>query len=149
MIDKLGFLLGDWRLDYRVPESSFSGEATGEGSGTFKKALDDAYVFFDYEATLTNMSAKAHGIFAWEEKSKIYRYWWFESSGNFLTATCNFSDENTLFFNWHDSLLVQTFTKKGPDEVILHMKNAAPGGEFELILEVLMSKLQAVQLIFK
>ena len=48
-MEKFGFLLDDWNLEYQIPESRFSKACTGSGSGTFKKALDDKYVFFDYD----------------------------------------------------------------------------------------------------
>jgi hypothetical protein len=141
MMEKFDFLLGQWNLEYRVPESQFSRAATGTGIGTFRKALDGRYVFFDYAASLsTGKKAAAHGIFGWDEKAKVYRYWWFESSGNFLTATCNFVDDGILFLNWHDTLLIQTFTKVDPDKVVLTMKHPNSRGEHETVLEVIFTK---------
>ena len=111
MMKKFEFLLGDWDLEYNVPESGFSKKSSGSGVGSIKRALNDKYVYFDYLATLTIGSGAAHAIFAWDEKSRIYRYWWFENSGNFLTATCNFIGDDILFLNWHETLLIQSFTK--------------------------------------
>jgi hypothetical protein len=139
-MEKFEFLLGDWNLEYRVPKSTFSEAATGTGTGTFKRALKDKYVFFDYSCSLTIGQGQAHGIFAWDDKAKIYRYWWFEDSGSFLQATCNFIDDETLFLNWHDTLLTQTFTKAGPDKVILRMEQPCPRGKSELILEVILTR---------
>ena len=110
-IDKFNFLLGKWDLEYKVPKTQFSDEDFGLGEGEFKRILNNRYVTFDYHAKLEPRERAAHAIFAWEEKSKIYRYWWFEDSGAFMQATCNFLDENTLCLNWHDSLLVQTFSR--------------------------------------
>ena len=140
IMDKFEFLLGDWNLEYRVPESSFSEAATGTGAGTIKRALDDKYVYFDYAASLTTGQGEAHGIFAWDKRAKIYRYWWFENSGNFLTATCNFVNDETLFMNWYDTLLIQTFRKDGLDKVILRMENPSSEGDYELILEVILTR---------
>jgi len=140
MMEKFDFLLGNWNLEYRVPKSAFSEAATGTGTGTFKRALDDKYVYFDYSASISGQKGQAHAIFAWDEKAKVYRYWWFESSGNFLTATCNFLNNETLFLNWHDTLLIQTFTKIGPDKVILRMENPTSEGKYELILEVIFTR---------
>ena len=138
---KFDSLLGEWDLEYRVPKTSFSEALTGSGTATFKRALKDQYVYFDYEATLsTGDQAQAHAIFAWDDKVKIYRYWWFEDSGNFLTATCSFVNDETLFLNWHDSLLIQTFTKAEPNKVILRMENPNSKGEYELVLEVIFSR---------
>jgi hypothetical protein len=47
-MEKFEFLLGNWNMEYKIPKSSFSEETTGSGYGTFKKALDDKYVLFDY-----------------------------------------------------------------------------------------------------
>jgi hypothetical protein len=143
VMDKFDFLLGTWNLEYRVPKSTFSETATGSGTGTFKRALDDKYVFLDYSCTLStapNEVGKAHGIFAWDEKAKVYRYWWFESSGNFLNATCNFINDDTLFMNWHDTLLIQTFRKVDKDKVILKMENPDSDGKYGLILEVILTR---------
>lgn len=141
-MEKFDFLLGSWDLEYRVPKSAFSEAATGKGTGTFKRMLNDKYISFDYSATLSTGSAAAHAIFAWDEKSKIYRYWWFEDSGAFLTATCNFIKDETLFLNWHDTLLIQTFTKENSDKVVLRMEHPVEPRKFELVLEVIFSRQQ-------
>jgi hypothetical protein len=135
-ISKLDFLLGSWNLEYKVPKSNFSEENIGLGTGEFKRMLNDKYVSFDYHAMLSSIESSAHGIFAWDDKSKIYRYWWFESSGNTLTASCNFINDDTLSMNWHDSLLVQTFHKDKDDKLTLHMKSPVSADKYELILEV-------------
>jgi len=137
---KFDFLLGNWEMEYNIPESSFSKAITGTGHGIFKKALDDKYVYFDYTTLIDGKKGQAHGIFARDEKSKIYKFWWFESSGNFSTATCNFINDETLFMNWHDSLLIQTFKKVSSDKVILRMENPDSEGEYELILEVIFTR---------
>lgn len=140
-MEKFDFLLGDWNLEYRVPKSAFSEAMTGNGTGTFQRALNDRYVYLDYSASFsTGDKAQAHAIFAWDEKAKIYRYWWFEDSGNFLTATCNFINQETLFLNWHDTLLIQTFSKTGPNEVILKMENPNAAGKYEIVLEVIFTR---------
>jgi hypothetical protein len=140
MMKKFDFLLGNWNLKYRIPKSAFSEKASGSGTGVFKRALNDKYVTFDYSAELTAGAAEAHGIFAQDEKTKIYRYWWFEDSGAFMSATCNFVNDNTLFMNWHDTLLIQTFTKEDPDKVILRMEYPDDQGKFELVMEVVLTR---------
>ncbi|MBN2019291.1 MAG: hypothetical protein JW749_03600 [Sedimentisphaerales bacterium] len=146
-MQKFKFLLGDWNLEYKIPKSSLSEAATGEAgtgavTGTFKRALNDKYVFFDYSWSSSDVygDGQAHGIFAWDDKAKVYRYWWFESSGNFAQATCNFIDDKTLFMNWHDTLLTQTFTKTGPDKVILRMNQSLGEDKSELVLEVILTR---------
>ncbi len=143
MMEKFDFLLGTWNLKYRVPKSSFSEVDTGSGHGTFKRVLDDKYVQFDYECSFSSapqQTGKAHAIFAWDEKAEVYRFWWFENSGAFRQATCNFIDNNTLFMNWHDTLLIQTFTKTAPDQVTLRMEQPVAKDKFELIMEVIFTK---------
>ena len=135
-MEKCEFLLGDWDMEYRVPKSSMSPAATGTGSGTFRRFLDDKYVTFDYSCSLTTGQGQAHAIFVWDEKAKLYRFWWFENSGNFAQATCNFLSDKTLNLNWHDSLLVQSFRAGDPDKVILRMEQPTPQGEYELVMEV-------------
>lgn len=44
-MDKFAFLLGSWRLDYRVPKSRLGEAATGPGTGEFKRALDSLVLF--------------------------------------------------------------------------------------------------------
>ncbi len=135
-MNKFDFLIGTWILKYTVPESAYSVATTGKGEGTIRKALNDKYVFFDYKAEFTNGSAQAHGIFARDESQDIYRYWWFEDSGSFRTATCNFTDENTLFMNWHDTNLIQTFIKKEEDHIILKMSSPVSDQQFKPVLIV-------------
>lgn len=139
-MEKFEFLIGDWNLESNVPKSSFSEASTGTGFGTFKRTLDDKYVFFDYESNFEGETGGAHGIFAWDEKAKIYKYWWFENSGAFMEATCNFTEEDTLFMNWHNSLLIQTFKKLNNNKVVLHMSNASSENQFELVLEVILTR---------
>ena len=133
---KFDFLIGDWKLKYTIPKSSFSEAGTSEGEGTFKRALKDKYVFFDYKSGLTPGPWEANGIFAKDDKHDIYRYWWFEDSGSFLTATCNFVNDTTLFMNWHDTLLIQTFELVEKDYVVLKMSQPVDEKNFELLLKV-------------
>lgn len=133
-MDKFEFLLGDWNLEYRIPKSIFSEAGSDLGIGSFKRTLNGKFVFFEYS---TKAGSEAHGVFAWDDKAKLYRYWWFENSGNFLAATCNFVDDEILAMNWHDSLLVQTFAKDGSDRVILRMQHPVTQGRYELVLEVI------------
>jgi hypothetical protein len=143
MMDKFDFLLGTWNLESNVPKSAFSEADTGTGHGTLKRILDDKYVQFDYEGTSNSapqQKTKARGIFAWDQKEQVYRYFWFENSGAFSQATCKFLDNDTLFMNWHDTNLIQTFTKTGPDQVTLRMEHPIAADKFELILEVIFTK---------
>jgi len=142
---KYDFLIGEWKLKYRVPKSIYSEATTGSGEGTFKRALAGKCVFFDYSCTLRSapdQTTTAHGVFAWDEKAGIHRYWWFESSGAFLTAICNFIGNDTLLMNWHDTLLTQTFKKADPDKVVLRMENPNPDGGYELVMEVILSRVR-------
>jgi hypothetical protein len=135
-MEKFEFLLGDWDMEYRIPKSSMSQADTGTGSGTFKRFLDDNYVTFDYSCSLTTGQGQAHAIFVWDQKAKLYRFWWFENSGNFAQATCNFLGDKALFLNWHNSLLVQNFKAVDPDKIILRMEQPTSEGEYELVMEV-------------
>jgi len=135
-MEKFEFLLGDWDLEYHIPKSTMGDADTGTGSGTFRRFLDDKYVTFDYSCSLTTGQEQAHAIFAWDEKAKQYRLWWFESSGNFDQATCNFLSDNTLFMNWHGSLFVQSFRAVDPNKIILRMEHPTSEGEYELAMEV-------------
>jgi L-rhamnose mutarotase len=135
-IDKFNFLLGKWKLIYKVPKSSFSDADEGEGTGEFKRVLNDKYVTFDYSAKLHAGEGSAHAIFVWDEKANLYRYWWFEDSGSFMTASCNFINEDTLCLNWHNSLLVQTFKRETNDRIILKMSYPSDDNSYDVILEV-------------
>ena len=141
MMEQFDFLLGDWDMKSNIPKSAFSEEAaTGLGRGTFKRALKDKYVFFDYVSVIDEQEGQAHGVFVWDEKINMIRYFWFENSGNFLTATCHFVNEKILFMNWHDTLLKQTFKKINPNKVELRMESPDSDGNYELILEVIFTK---------
>jgi len=140
-MEKFEFLLGTWKMEYRVPESEFSAAMTGSGTGTFKRALNEKVVYFDYSVSFsTGDKAEAHGIFVWDEKSKIHRYWWFENSGSFATASCRFISDDVLFMNWHESLLSQTFTKTGSDGVVLRMAHPDCEGKQKTVMEVIFTR---------
>jgi len=144
-MDKFQFFLGSWDLQYNVPKSKFGAAATGVGFGTFQKALNDKFIYFDYKAGISRGQKKepegsAHGIFGWDEKIQFYRYWWFESSGSFQSATCNFISDNVLFMYWHDTLIQQTFSKENDEKVVLRMEHPIDQGKNELILEVIFNK---------
>jgi hypothetical protein len=140
MMHKFDFLLGEWNLVYLVPKSIFSEAAKGSGTGTFKRALEDKYVYFDYTSNVNAKILHAHAIFGWDEKSKIIRYWWFESSGSFMTASCNFVSDKILFMQWHHSLLMQTFTQVEKDQVVLRMEHPNSDGRYDLVLQVTLNK---------
>jgi hypothetical protein len=139
-IDKFNFLLGTWKMEYKVPKSQFSDTDEGKGEGEFKSILNNRYVTFDYRAQLSKIKVAAHAIFAWDDNIKIYRYWWFEDSGAFMQATCDFIDDNTLCLNWHNSILVQTFSKTEDGKLILEMRYPSNKTDFEIVLEVVFSK---------
>jgi hypothetical protein len=135
-MDKFDFLLGLWKLEYSVPESQFSKSMTGEGKGEFRKILNGTYVSFDYAANLSGAENSAHAIFAWSKDKELYDYWWFEDSGEYMEASCNFIDDTTLCLNWHKSLLVQTFSQIEKDRILLEMKHPKNKDKYETILKV-------------
>lgn len=139
-MDKFNFLLGTWKLEYQVPKSQFSEYDSGEGEGEFKRILNNQYVTFDYYAKLSKGEGAAHAIFVWDKRSNIYRYWWFEDSGEFMEATCNFLNETTLCLNWHDSLLVQTFQLIENGKMILQMRYPSNQNDYEVVLKVVFTK---------
>ena len=139
-MEKFEFLLGEWSLEYHIPQSSFSRAATGSGKGLFKRILNDKYVTFDYECCLTTGNGRAHAIFAWDNKSQIYRYWWFEDTGNFASAVCDFISDEVLFLHWNDVLLSQTFRKVDSNKIELKMEQPIAQDCTELILEVILTR---------
>ena len=70
----------------------------------------------------------------------MYKFWWFEDSGSFMTATCNFINEDILHLSWHDSLLIQTFSKVDPNRIVLRMEHPSSEEKYELILEVIFTR---------
>jgi hypothetical protein len=112
----------------------------GTGAGTFRRALNDKYVYFDYSCSLTTGDGHAHGVFAWDQKAKVYRYWWFEDSGSFSEAAGDFVDDETLFLKWHDTSLIQTFKRADGDKIVLKMEDKATGGKYKLVLEVVFTR---------
>lgn len=136
-LEKFGFLLGNWNLEYRIPKSSFSEVRSEKGSGSFKKILADNYILLEYS---TESGSEAKGIFAWDDKVRIFRYWWFENSGSFASATCDFIDSKTLAMNWHDNLFVQTFSKVNRNKVVMKMQYPSILGGHDLIMEVIFTR---------
>jgi hypothetical protein len=136
-MERLGFLLGQWNLEYHIPQSRLAQAGTDVGTGTFARALNDSYVVFDYS---TGAGGAAHGLFAWDQKVSVLKYFWFENSGSFQTASCQFLDDGVLAMNWHDTVLVQTFTKIDHNKILLHMSTPTAHGSYELVLEVMMTR---------
>ncbi len=141
-MEKFNFLIGRWNLEYDIPKSQFSEADTGKGNGEFKFILNNKYVTFDYEAKLTKTKTAAHAVFVWDKRTNNYKYWWYEDSGEFMEATCNFLNENTLCFNWHNSLLVQTFQKKSDGKIKLEMRYPKNKDDYEIILNVILTKVE-------
>ncbi len=139
-IDKFNFLIGHWQLKYEILKSIFSEQDEGEGKGEFKKVLNDNYVTFNYKTKLRLSETAAKEIFAWDNKSKLYRYWWFEDSGNFSSAACNFINDETLCFNWHHGLMVQSFKKESDNEVILRMMYPSDENQYDVVLKVTLTR---------
>jgi hypothetical protein len=136
-VKRFDFLLGNWDLEYIIPKSFLSEGGTDSGHGSFSRALNNSYVVFEYS---TKSGGEAKGIFAWDKKSESYKYWWFENSGNFLSATCNFLSDDVLVMNWHDSLLVQTFVKESPDKIVLKMQYPSVEKGYQPVLEVIFTR---------
>jgi hypothetical protein len=141
MMGKFAFLLGEWNLEYKVPKSSFGETDSGTGQGTFKRVFNDKYVFFDYECSLSGGDGRAHGVFAWDGGTNLYRFWWFEDSGSYMQATCDFINDYTLLMHWDFSLLKQTFQQVGKDKVILRMEGPGTDENYELLMEVVMTRI--------
>jgi hypothetical protein len=57
-----------------------------------------------------------------------------------MEANCEFINDDTLFLNWHNSLLIQTFKKIDEDTLELRMENPDKEGKFKLVLEVIFTK---------
>jgi len=142
VMERLHFLLGEWALEYQIPKSSMSEAMTGSGQGVMRRALHNKYITFDYHCSLGGDTTEAHGIFRWDESRQIYRYWWFESSGAYDTATCKLVDDGTLYMNWHGSVLRQTFKKMSDQEVFLLMELPVSDGSYELVLKVIMKRME-------
>lgn len=137
-MDRFDFLIGSWDMEYQIPQTDLNEAGTDRGVGRYRRAMNDKYVFFDY-STLSGSEAK--GIFAKDESIEGYRYWWFENSGDYLSATCNFIDDNTLAMNWHDTLLVQTYVRESDERIVLKMQRPAINGGYELVLKVIFTKI--------
>ncbi len=132
-MDKFEFLIGTWHMEYKSHK--------GSGTGTFQRALDGKYVLLDYSASSpTGETGEAHGVFAWDPKAENYRYWWFESSGNYSEATCEFVGDGLLLMSWHDSLFLQTFQKMDANKVELVMKGPNATAGYDPVLEVLFTR---------
>ena len=143
-MDKFDFLIASWNLNYKIPKSSFSEEATGDGKGTFKRALNDKYVVFDYEASFsTGDRAAAHGIFTWDDKLKMYRYWWFDNYDNAYHCTGKYvTSANALVFTRDDiesetgEQLSCRYTFKFEDDnnIVFTWEEGDQGGNYDLVL---------------
>ena len=120
----LSFMIGEWALDYTVTQHGLTTK-TIRGIGTLRYLFNATYLTFDYQAHLKasgEMIAEAHAIFAWDEKPGQYRYYWFESSGNFHQATGILRDADTLALEWQDIHCTQIFRRVSADAMYLEMR---------------------------
>ena len=120
----LSFMVGEWGLDYTVTQHGHTTK-TIRGIGSLRYLFNATYLTFDYqmlEKATGEMIAEAHAIFAWDKKLGQYRYYWFESSGNFLQATGILRDDHTLALEWQDIHCTQIFRRVSADAMYLEMQ---------------------------
>jgi hypothetical protein len=120
----LSFMVGEWALDYAVTQQGHTTK-TMRGIGSLRYLFDATYLTFDYQAlqrATSEMIAEAHAIFVWDKKLRQYRYYWFESSGNFLEATGVLRDADTLALEWQDINCRQIFRRVSADAMYLEMQ---------------------------
>jgi len=122
-IRALSFMIGEWALDYTVTQRGKTAK-TIRGTGSLR-LLFDAYLTFDYrvfDKASEAKSAEAHAIFVWDKAAGQYRYYWFESSGNFQQATATLQDADTLALDWRDINCTQIFRRVSADAMYLEMQ---------------------------
>jgi len=135
----LSFMVGEWGLDYTVTQHGHTTK-TIQGIGLLRYLFNATYLTFDYhmlEKATREKIGEAHAIFAWDKKLGQYRYYWFESSGNFLQATGILQDDHTLALEWQDINCTQIFRRVNADAMYLEMQ--CP--EQELLLRVDFSRI--------
>lgn len=120
----LGFMIGEWALDYTVTQHGNTTK-TIRGIGSLRYLFNATYLTFEYqmlENATGKMIGEAHAIFAWDKKSAQYRYYWFESSGNFHHATGVLRDAHTLALEWQEINCTQIFRRVSADQMYLEMQ---------------------------
>jgi len=135
----LKFMVGDWALEYTVTQHGHTTQ-TIRGTGSLRFLFDAAYLTFDYrmiEKATEKTIAEAHAIVAWDRQAGLYRYYWFESSGNFHQATGVLQDAQTLALEWQEINCTQIFRSVSADAMYLEMRCPAQ----ELLLRVDFSRL--------
>jgi hypothetical protein len=135
----LSFMIGEWALDYTVTQHGHTTK-TMRGIGSLRYLFNATYLTFDYQVldkATGETIAQAHAIFAWDKKLGRYRYYWFESPGNFLEATGILRDADTLALEWQDIRCTQIFRRVSADAMYLEMQ--CP--EQDLLLRVDFSRL--------
>jgi hypothetical protein len=119
----LHFLIGEWKLDYTATQHGVTSK-TVSGVGSMRYLFEETYLTFDYRGLDrdTGTEFRAHGIFAWDAKTRRYRYFWFEDSGTFLEAVCALRDERSLEMEWQGVDCTQIFERTGDDMMYLEMR---------------------------
>jgi hypothetical protein len=123
-MDALNFMIGEWALDYSVTQRGQTTQ-TIRGTGSLRYLFSAAYLTFDYrtlDKATGNTIGEAHAIFAWDEKAGQYRYYWFESSGNYHQATGVLQDAHTLALHWDEINCTQIFRRVDSDAMYLEMR---------------------------
>jgi hypothetical protein len=135
----LSFMIGEWALDYTVTQHGQTTK-TIRGIGSLRYLFNTTYIIFEYQALQKpthEMIAEAHAIFVWDKELGQYRYYWFESSGNFHQATGILRDADTLALEWQDIHCTQIFRRVSADAMYLEMQCPEP----DLLLRVDFSRL--------
>ena len=120
----LGFLIGEWELDYTVTQHGCT-TSTIRGTGSMRYLFEGTYLTFDYQMfqkATGEAIGQAHGILAWDAKAEQYRYHWFESSGVFLQAIGFLRDDHTLALEWQGVDCTQIFQRVSADAMYLEMR---------------------------
>lgn len=119
-LQSIDFLIGKWSLRYTL-FSDGRPKPDGKGLGEIQKTLDGKFITFDYQAELSTGIFKAHAIFAWDSEKDLFRYWWFENSGQVQQAEGRMKDESTLVLQWQNIPCTQTFRETSETIVVLEM----------------------------
>jgi len=117
-------MIGDWALEYTVTQQGQTTQ-TIRGTGSLRFLFNATYLTFDYrmiEKATDRTIAEAHAIFTWDKQAGRYRYYWFESSGNFHQATGVFEDAQTLALEWEAINCTQIFRGVSADAMYLEMR---------------------------
>jgi hypothetical protein len=134
-LDKLDEFVGKWELtcDCTMKGSDQPMKCTGTSTATWQ--CDKRVVVEHGEFKMGDEKFTGMGVYTWDPDDKVYRTWWFESSGRVQEGTMSY-DEASRAWHMKSEHGKGTMKKVGPDSWEMTMTETTGGLFPEKVMEM-------------